>query len=194
MRLAVAILLAMASAVLLSGSSEEKRLSIYSTVANYSLPVVERNQLDYVGLLEASRTFGHGERPGKWGPLAAPLQRCRCGVHRESSAGRECGKRISICRQISFWKAAGDWCRCRPEQPVLAHSRRPGDLQPQFTTVVCRQCCRPLHGAGQQHRAAEADHELQCAGEPDHRHRAGKAADDVQSRSRGRAQFPETYV
>lgn len=58
MRVAVAVLLAVASVVLLSGSSEEKRVSIYSTIANYSLPVVERNQLDYVGLLEVLEPLG----------------------------------------------------------------------------------------------------------------------------------------
>lgn len=57
-RLAGGVLLALASVVLLSGSSEEKRVSVYSTVANYSLPVVERNTLDYVGLLEVLEPLG----------------------------------------------------------------------------------------------------------------------------------------
>lgn len=58
MRVAAAVLLAIASVALLSGSPEEKRVSIYSTVANYSLPVVERNKMDYVGLLEALEPLG----------------------------------------------------------------------------------------------------------------------------------------
>jgi N-acetylmuramoyl-L-alanine amidase len=58
MRVAVAGLLAIASVVLLSGSPEDKRVSIYSTVANYSLPVVERNKQDYVGLLEVLEPLG----------------------------------------------------------------------------------------------------------------------------------------
>ena len=58
MRVAVAGLLATASVVLLSGSAEDKRVSIYSTVANYSLPVVERNKQDYVGLLEVLEPLG----------------------------------------------------------------------------------------------------------------------------------------
>src|SRR5271167_3237947 len=58
MRVAVAGLLAIASVVLLSGSAEDRRVSIYSTVANYSLPVVERNRLDYVGLLEVLEPLG----------------------------------------------------------------------------------------------------------------------------------------
>jgi N-acetylmuramoyl-L-alanine amidase len=57
-RVMVIGLLAIASVVLLSGSPEEKRVSIYSTIANYSLPVVERNQLDYVGLLEGLEPLG----------------------------------------------------------------------------------------------------------------------------------------
>ncbi len=58
MRVAVAVLLAIASVVLLSGSAEDKRVSIYSTIASYSLPVVERNRLDYVGLLEVLEPLG----------------------------------------------------------------------------------------------------------------------------------------
>ncbi len=38
--------------------AEEKRISIYSTVANYSLPVVERDARDYVGLLEILEPLG----------------------------------------------------------------------------------------------------------------------------------------
>lgn len=57
-RTAVALLLAIVSAVLLAGSPEEKRLSIYSTVATYSLPLVERRKMDYVGLLEVLEPLG----------------------------------------------------------------------------------------------------------------------------------------
>ncbi|MFZ0804475.1 MAG: hypothetical protein WAN70_20080, partial [Terriglobales bacterium] len=56
-RVAMAVLLTMASVVLL-GSPEEKRVSIYSTIANYSLAVVERNKVDYVGLLEVLEPLG----------------------------------------------------------------------------------------------------------------------------------------
>jgi N-acetylmuramoyl-L-alanine amidase len=38
--------------------AEEKRVSIYSVVANYSVAVVERNGRDYVGLLEALDPLG----------------------------------------------------------------------------------------------------------------------------------------
>jgi len=58
LRLAVRFLLAIASVALLSGSPEEKRVSIYSTIANYSIPVAERNKLDYVGLLEGLEPLG----------------------------------------------------------------------------------------------------------------------------------------
>jgi N-acetylmuramoyl-L-alanine amidase len=58
MRATASVLLAIASVVLLSGSAEDKRLSIYSTIANYSLPVVERNKMDYVGLLEVLEPLG----------------------------------------------------------------------------------------------------------------------------------------
>ena len=46
------------SAVLLSGASPGKHLSVYSVAANYSLPVVEREGRDYVGLLELLEPLG----------------------------------------------------------------------------------------------------------------------------------------
>ncbi|MBS1852541.1 MAG: N-acetylmuramoyl-L-alanine amidase [Acidobacteria bacterium] len=47
------------SAFLLSAAPlDEKRISIFSTVANYTLPVVERNGVDYTGLLELLEPLG----------------------------------------------------------------------------------------------------------------------------------------
>src|SRR6202047_4151638 len=46
------------SGVLLSGAPPEKHLSVYSTVANYSLPLVQRDGRDYVGLLELLEPLG----------------------------------------------------------------------------------------------------------------------------------------
>lgn len=48
----------LACTLLLSGASEEKRVAIYSIVANYSLPVEERNGQDYIGLLEILEPLG----------------------------------------------------------------------------------------------------------------------------------------
>src|ERR1700674_1764495 len=48
----------LASALLLYSSPEEKRISIYSTAANYSLPVLERNGDEYIGLLEVFEPLG----------------------------------------------------------------------------------------------------------------------------------------
>ena len=42
----------------LPGASEEKRIAIYSLVANYSLPVYDQNGQDYVGLLEILEPLG----------------------------------------------------------------------------------------------------------------------------------------
>ena len=53
------VMMAVSSLVLFSSPAEEKRVSIYSTVANYSLPVNERNGRDYAGLLEALEPLGH---------------------------------------------------------------------------------------------------------------------------------------
>ena len=46
------------TAASLSGAPEEKRIAIYSVVANYSLPVAERDGQDYVGLLEVLEPLG----------------------------------------------------------------------------------------------------------------------------------------
>jgi len=51
-------LLAIAAALLLSASPDETRLSVYSTVANYSLSVHQPNNAQYVGLLELLEPLG----------------------------------------------------------------------------------------------------------------------------------------
>jgi len=53
----------------LSGATPEKHLSVYSVAANYSLPVVQREGRDYVGLLELLEPLGRvsGKADGsKW--------------------------------------------------------------------------------------------------------------------------------
>jgi N-acetylmuramoyl-L-alanine amidase len=48
----------MLCALLLFGAAPEKHLSVYSTAANYSLPMVQRDGHDYVGLLELLEPLG----------------------------------------------------------------------------------------------------------------------------------------
>jgi N-acetylmuramoyl-L-alanine amidase len=55
---AFATALALATTLLVFGAPDEKRVSIYSTAANYSLPVLERNADEYVGLLEVFEPLG----------------------------------------------------------------------------------------------------------------------------------------
>jgi len=45
-------------AILLSGASPEKQLAVYSVAANYSLPLVQRENRSYVGLLEVLEPLG----------------------------------------------------------------------------------------------------------------------------------------
>ncbi|HZZ16147.1 MAG TPA: hypothetical protein VFE08_09325, partial [Candidatus Sulfotelmatobacter sp.] len=45
-------------AVFLSSAAPDKHLAVFSTVANYSLPVVQRQGQDYVGLLELLDPLG----------------------------------------------------------------------------------------------------------------------------------------
>ena len=45
-------------AITVSGAPEAKRLSVYSANANYSVPVVEQNGSDYVGLLDLLQPLG----------------------------------------------------------------------------------------------------------------------------------------
>jgi N-acetylmuramoyl-L-alanine amidase len=56
--LLLAILLAVLLAVGVSAAPPEKHLSVYSTAANYSLPVVQRQGHEYVGLLELLDPLG----------------------------------------------------------------------------------------------------------------------------------------
>lgn len=51
-------LLLLLAVLLLSAAAPDKHLSVYSTAANYSLPIVERDGRDYVGLLELLEPLG----------------------------------------------------------------------------------------------------------------------------------------
>ena len=55
---ALIALLAIAAALLFSASQDQKRLSVYSNIANYSLTVTQTNNLDYVVLLELLEPLG----------------------------------------------------------------------------------------------------------------------------------------
>jgi len=58
LRWIAAAFLVFLAALLLSAAAPEKHLSIYSTAANYSLPIVQRGGRDYVGLLEVLDPLG----------------------------------------------------------------------------------------------------------------------------------------
>lgn len=51
-------LLVFISGLLLSGTTPEKHLAVYSVAANYSLPLVQREGRDYVGLIELLEPLG----------------------------------------------------------------------------------------------------------------------------------------
>jgi N-acetylmuramoyl-L-alanine amidase len=55
---ACALALTAFSALLLFGSAPEKHLAVYSVAANYSLPLVQHDGRDYVGLLELLEPMG----------------------------------------------------------------------------------------------------------------------------------------
>jgi N-acetylmuramoyl-L-alanine amidase len=55
---AFAAAVCLATTLLVFGAPEEKRVTIYSTAANYALPVLERNGDEYVGLLEVFEPLG----------------------------------------------------------------------------------------------------------------------------------------
>jgi|SRR5579863_321197 len=48
----------LSAAILLLAAAPDKHLSVYSTAANYSLPIVQRDRRDYVGLLEVLDPLG----------------------------------------------------------------------------------------------------------------------------------------
>jgi len=58
LQLILLVLVSLACALLLSGAAPEKHLSVYSIAANYSLPLVQREGHDYVGLLEVLEPLG----------------------------------------------------------------------------------------------------------------------------------------
>jgi N-acetylmuramoyl-L-alanine amidase len=53
-----AFALTLLPALLVSAAAPEKHLSVYSVAANYSLPLVQRDSRDYVGLLEVLEPLG----------------------------------------------------------------------------------------------------------------------------------------
>src|SRR5579884_1542876 len=53
-----ALVLVFALALLLPAAAPQKHLSVYSTAANYSLPLVQADNRDYVGLLELLEPLG----------------------------------------------------------------------------------------------------------------------------------------
>src|SRR5580704_4971014 len=55
---ALTVAIFLGSTLLLYSAPEEKRITIYSNAANYSLPVLERNGDEYVGLLEVFEPLG----------------------------------------------------------------------------------------------------------------------------------------
>src|SRR5580704_6026844 len=58
LRSIAALFLIFLAALALSAAPAEKRLSVYSTAANYSLPIVQRQGRDYIGLLELLDPLG----------------------------------------------------------------------------------------------------------------------------------------
>jgi N-acetylmuramoyl-L-alanine amidase len=54
----VVLLIIAASVALIASPTDEKRISVYAVVANYSLPVSEHSGKDYVGLLELLEPLG----------------------------------------------------------------------------------------------------------------------------------------
>src|SRR5271166_1554897 len=54
----LACFLLLLSTLFLSGATPEKHLAVYSVAANYSLPLVQREGRDYVGLLELLEPLG----------------------------------------------------------------------------------------------------------------------------------------
>jgi N-acetylmuramoyl-L-alanine amidase len=53
------IALLLVAGTLPAGSADEKKITIYATVTNFSLPVVDRDSRDYIGLLEAIEPLGN---------------------------------------------------------------------------------------------------------------------------------------
>src|SRR5690348_10090606 len=55
---ALACVLLVAMTALLFSAPEEKKISVYSNAANYTLPIVQKNGQDYVGFLEVLEPLG----------------------------------------------------------------------------------------------------------------------------------------
>ena len=164
---------------LVSGFSEEKRLSVYSSTASYSLAVREQNGAEYVGLLEILSPWGRSAP----GPMAAVWRLSFNRVDGEFTPGTNPGAGAGEKFRPSGQLLAGKWARPgAPEFPTRTHaalSGNAGKLPRKFAALVYRQCGGPLYCPGKQNESAHPGDEFHCAGESHDCHRAGETAHGV---------------
>ncbi len=108
---AFAIAVFLATTLLLHGAPEEKRVSIYSTAANYSLPVLERNADEYVGLLEVFEPLGTVSAKASGPHWKFRYNDVDNGIHRRKALAPAFTAATSTCPQASCWRTAAAWCR-----------------------------------------------------------------------------------
>jgi len=80
----------------LPGVSEDKRIAIYSVVANYSLPVLERDNRDYVGLLEILEPLGKVTAQASGGQWKLRYNDLECQFAGNSRSARIQGRSVDL--------------------------------------------------------------------------------------------------
>jgi hypothetical protein len=129
------------AAILLPAAAPDKHLSVYSTAANYSLPLVQRDNRDYVGLLEVLEPLGKvtAKFDGQRWRLRYNNRRRRF-LRRQNPRPRA-GSRCRICPPASCSKTIAGWSRSLrspPCCPVFSAARSPCMKIPTaFSSAAC---------------------------------------------------------
>jgi N-acetylmuramoyl-L-alanine amidase len=101
------ILLCLALAGLIAASPEEKRISIYSTAANYALPVSDHGGKDYVGLLEILEPLGTVSAKTSDGHWKLTYNDAQCEFTSEKKRARVRGKDFDLTANFLFENGRG---------------------------------------------------------------------------------------
>ena len=89
---------------------EEKRLSVYSGTASYSLTVREQNGAEYVGLLEILEPLGPASARTDGGAWKLSFNRVDGEFTPGQTRARVRGKEFRSSRRTSGWKTGMAWC------------------------------------------------------------------------------------
>ena len=179
----VAVLFAFVLGV--SGFADEKRLSVYSSSANYSLTVTEKNGTDYVGLFEILQPLGTVNSRSDGRVWRLNFNHVESEFAPGKSRARIRGQGFRSFHELPAGKRTRTSPAEFPAHSDAALSGHAGQFSRELAATVYRKFSRTLHRPGEQDEPSDPGDELHLSGEPHDRHRAGKTANGVYPRGAG---------